>query len=234
MVRPSSLVGTVTTLSRATAHSWSSPLPRPTRSSLDKPRMVLVMGATVTFVMAPRAASRVSTRAGRVLSRRTRQISRTSSVRQVDVRRRPPDDAVEVVVGALAAKGVRVALGQEPSHLALHRGRDERRATRRLTVSHRAVEEGDHLVGKANCDLGAHAASVPPCIPEWYAPRDVARLTSVVVSRWRPARVRRRSPRSHGCTRRSPCRPRPSAPARPSRRCPAPGRASRRCPPRRS
>ena len=48
----------------------------PSGTSLDSPLTALVSGATVTFVMAARATSRVRTRTRRVLSSRARQISR--------------------------------------------------------------------------------------------------------------------------------------------------------------
>jgi hypothetical protein len=61
-------VGTVRMLSQLTTLSWVSPLTRPTGTSVDSPRMVVVMGAIVTRARCGRTTSRVRTKTGRVLS----------------------------------------------------------------------------------------------------------------------------------------------------------------------
>jgi hypothetical protein len=61
-------VGTLRMSLQLTTLSCVSPLTRPTATSVDSPRMVVVMGAMVTRVRCGRTASRVRTRSGRVLS----------------------------------------------------------------------------------------------------------------------------------------------------------------------
>src|SRR6478609_6229913 len=116
--------GTVRTLSNETTQLWSSPLPGPTATSLDNPLMVPVMGATVTLVIAPRAASRVRTSAGRVLSRRTKQISLTGSVLDPNVGAGPRHEVVKIVRRTLGAKYPNVVLCDQPAHLSFQCRRD--------------------------------------------------------------------------------------------------------------
>lgn len=66
--RTNTFRGTVAIESRLTTDSWSSPLRRPTITSLLTPRTLVVIGATVTKSRAALTASRVSTSTGRVLS----------------------------------------------------------------------------------------------------------------------------------------------------------------------
>src|SRR5690625_661468 len=117
-VRPNRRAGMVVTLSTDAAHSWSRPFARPRSTSLDSPLIVEVTGATVTFVMTPRAASRVRTTTGRVLSRRARRISRTSAV-DLEVAGRPLHQRIQVVLRACAPQSFRVALGVHAAHLPL-------------------------------------------------------------------------------------------------------------------
>jgi hypothetical protein len=97
--RPSAGIGTVTTSSRDAAPSWSNPLGAPTRTSLDRPLTVVVMGSTVAVDIALRVAARVRTSTGRVLSR----------------------CAVQVVRRALASQDPRVVIGGRSAHLPLQR-----------------------------------------------------------------------------------------------------------------
>ena len=112
------------TLSIEMALACSSPRAGPTGTWLDRPLTVDVMGATVTFVMAARAASRVRTTAGRTLSRRARRISLT---RQSSARR-PGDELIEVVGRTLAGEDGRVPYGRAAPRLALERLPDKRGA----------------------------------------------------------------------------------------------------------
>jgi hypothetical protein len=47
---PSAASGTVTMLSQLITEAWPRPLRRPTGTSVDSPRIVVVIGATVTRV----------------------------------------------------------------------------------------------------------------------------------------------------------------------------------------
>ncbi|CAN5443812.1 hypothetical protein BH23ACT6_BH23ACT6_25170 [soil metagenome] len=79
----------------------------------------------VTLVIAGRAASRVRMTAGRVLSRRAKQISRMCLCFEPEVIDGPLDQRIEIVGGAVPAEDVGVVLSQEPPHFTFHRRGDE-------------------------------------------------------------------------------------------------------------
>ncbi len=159
-VRPSADDGMVTTLSTATAHSWSRPFAGPTGTSLPSPFTVVVMGATVTFVIAPRAASRVSTRTGRVLSRCARAISRIVH-HGAEARRGPQHQVIEVIRRALLDEDLGVELGCAAPELALDRYRDELGPALRAPATDDLVESDDEIVRETNGDLSAHGSTIP-------------------------------------------------------------------------
>src|SRR5947209_3230087 len=69
---PSAPTGTVVMWSQAMTDRSSSPFAGPTATSVESPRIVFVIGATVTVFKCGRTTSRVSTSTGRVLSNRAR------------------------------------------------------------------------------------------------------------------------------------------------------------------
>src|ERR1700754_2285645 len=99
-------------LSQEMALGWSRPFSGPTRTSVDRPRIVLVIGATVTLVRRGRISSRVSTTTGRGLSSRAMCSGRTS----VEVAEHGPGgrgrQTLEVGVVAVLAQDRQVAGGQ--------------------------------------------------------------------------------------------------------------------------
>jgi hypothetical protein len=68
MVTPTALIRTVVMLSQLMTPSWPSPFRRPTGTSLVRPRIVLVIGATVSQVKRWSLDGRVKIRAGRCVS----------------------------------------------------------------------------------------------------------------------------------------------------------------------
>lgn len=96
--------------------------------------------------------------AGRVLSRRTKQISLTTSVPDVDVGSGPLDDDVEIVGRATLGEDGNVMLSGQTAHLSLQRRCHECCAAGCLAPRDGAVEELDHLVGETDGDLGAHGS----------------------------------------------------------------------------
>ena len=136
----------VTTLSSEITLFCSSPLPGPTGTSLLSPLAVDVIGATVTLIIAARAASRVRTTTGRVLSSRARQISRTL-VGDVDVAGGPVHEGVQVIDSALVVENLDVGLGSLAAHLALHRGTDQSGTASSPPLCHGPVHESHHLFG---------------------------------------------------------------------------------------
>src|SRR5690606_10819401 len=120
------------------------------------PLTVVVIGATVTLVIAARAASRVKMRAGRVLSRWIRQISRTRSALDAGVGGGPREEVVEVICITVGSQDLHVLLGGESSHLSFHCGRNERGPARDLAGSDAVVEKRNHFIGQADGDLSAH------------------------------------------------------------------------------
>src|SRR3984885_3897535 len=73
----------VTMLSQLTTDSWPMPLSGPAGTSVDRPRTVAVIGATVTCCRWGSTSSRVSTRTGRALSRWATWIGLTGRVYRV-------------------------------------------------------------------------------------------------------------------------------------------------------
>ena len=154
----------VTVLSSAAALPSSSPLSGPSATSLESPFTVEVMGATVTFVIDARAAWRVRTRTGRVLSSRARQISRTSAV-DVEVVDGPADETIEIVVGAASGEGAGVGERRLEAHLPLEGLGHESGPARCYPGGDAPVQEGDDVIGQADGDLGAHVLTISDCIP---------------------------------------------------------------------
>src|SRR5664280_2963842 len=136
----------VTTLSREMTLSYSSPFADPTGTSLLSPLAVDVIGATVTFVMAARAAARVRTTTGRVLSRRARQISRTL-VGDVDVACGPGHQGVQFIVSPLLAQDRGVVFGGLAAHLPFQGDANQGSTAGGLALGHGLVQEGHHLLG---------------------------------------------------------------------------------------
>ena len=81
MVSPTELLRTVVMLSQLMTLSWSSPLRGPTGTSLVMPRIVVVMGATVTQVSRWSLERRVRINAGRRLSNWTAAMVRINPTR---------------------------------------------------------------------------------------------------------------------------------------------------------
>src|SRR5689334_5142730 len=150
-------------LSQEIALGWSSPFCGPTSTSVERPRIVLVIGATVTLVSRGRMSSRVSTTTGRGLSSRAMCSGRTVSysVEVEDGARGGGGQAVEVVVPAVLAQDGEVACGQFAAALAFHRPGDHGRPARCLVGGHEFVHEVDQLVRQPNGDLFAHTKTIP-------------------------------------------------------------------------
>src|ERR1700691_2892774 len=81
---PRALVGIVLMLSQLTTEGPARPFAVSTGTSLESPRIVVVIGATVTVERRGRTSSRVRTRTGRALSRCAMWIVRISQAETAD------------------------------------------------------------------------------------------------------------------------------------------------------
>src|SRR6266496_2385532 len=154
-------------LSQLIALGWSRPFCGPTRTSVDRPRMVLVMGATVTLVRRGRISSRVRTTTGRGLSRRAMCSGRmTSYGGSVEVAEHGPGgrrgEPLQIRVVTVLGQDREVAHGQLPPPLTLHRPGHHRGPARRLVGGHELVHEVDQLVRQPHSDLLTHTKTIPP------------------------------------------------------------------------
>ena len=65
----------------------------------------------------------------------------------------------------MIAKDLCVVLGGKAAHLPLNGGRYDCGPAGRYAIRDDAVEEGDHLVGQPDCDLGGHGLKSTPVHP---------------------------------------------------------------------